>query len=148
MEKLKIALIGYGVIGKRVADAIALQDDMELTGVCDVINDWRIGAAIDKGYPVYAANMDAQEKMREVGIPLEGNMTELLKKVDLAVDCTPKKIAAQNVQMYKSQNIKFIMQGGEKHEVTGHSFSLENNYASSSRKMRKSPFLKLIRALV
>ena len=42
MKKQKIALIGYGVIGKRVADAVALQDDMELTGVADVISDWRI----------------------------------------------------------------------------------------------------------
>jgi len=35
----KIALIGYGVIGKRVADAITLQDDMELIWICDVISD-------------------------------------------------------------------------------------------------------------
>ena len=49
MIKKKIALIGYGVIGKRVADAIALQNDMVLSGVCDVISDWRIQAAVDKG---------------------------------------------------------------------------------------------------
>jgi glyceraldehyde-3-phosphate dehydrogenase (NAD(P)) len=38
--KQKIALVGYGVIGKRVADAVALQDDMELSGVCEVINSF------------------------------------------------------------------------------------------------------------
>jgi glyceraldehyde-3-phosphate dehydrogenase (NAD(P)) len=36
--KQKIALIGYGVIGKRIVEAIALQNDMELSGVCEVIN--------------------------------------------------------------------------------------------------------------
>ena len=46
--KKKVAIIGYGVIGKRVADAVAKQDDMELTGVCDVISDWRIHSAIKK----------------------------------------------------------------------------------------------------
>jgi hypothetical protein len=30
------ALNGYGVIGKRIADAVNLQDDMELIGVNDV----------------------------------------------------------------------------------------------------------------
>ena len=29
----KIAINGYGTIGKRVADAVAIQDDMRLAGV-------------------------------------------------------------------------------------------------------------------
>jgi|TARA_R110002050_G_C8931069_1_gene511994 glyceraldehyde-3-phosphate dehydrogenase (NAD(P)) len=129
--KKKIALIGYGVIGKRVADAIALQEDMELAGVCDVISDWRIQAAVSKGYTIYAATPEAKINMEQVDIFPAGNMTDLLDVADLVVDCTPKKIAAQNVQMYKEREIKFILQGGEKHETTGHSFSAENNYASA-----------------
>ena len=39
MDKVKVAVNGYGVIGKRVADAVCLQDDMELIGVCDVALD-------------------------------------------------------------------------------------------------------------
>ncbi|GAA0893562.1 phosphorylating glyceraldehyde-3-phosphate dehydrogenase [Fulvivirga kasyanovii] len=129
--KKKIALIGYGVIGKRVADAITLQEDMELAGVCDVISDWRIQAAVSKGYPIYAATPEAKSNMEQVAISPAGNMTDLLDVADLVVDCTPKKIAAQNVQTYKEREIKFILQGGEKHETTGHSFSAENNYASA-----------------
>jgi glyceraldehyde-3-phosphate dehydrogenase (NAD(P)) len=129
--KKKIALIGYGVIGKRVADAIALQDDMELAGVCDVISDWRIQTAVNKGYPVYAASGAAKDTMAQTGVPLAGIMTDLLDIADLVVDCTPKKIAAKNVETYKARKIQFILQGGEKHETTGHSFSAENNYASA-----------------
>jgi glyceraldehyde-3-phosphate dehydrogenase (NAD(P)) len=51
--------------------------------------------------------------------------------VDLVVDCTPKKVAAKNVERYKSQGKKFIVQGGEKHETAGHSFSAENNYQTA-----------------
>ena len=33
MKKIKVAINGYGAFGKRVADTVNLQDDMELTGV-------------------------------------------------------------------------------------------------------------------
>lgn len=33
-KKVRVAVNGYGVIGKRIADAIAAQDDMELGSVC------------------------------------------------------------------------------------------------------------------
>ncbi|MDG2432394.1 type II glyceraldehyde-3-phosphate dehydrogenase [Flavobacterium sp.] len=126
-----VALIGYGVIGKRVADAINAQDDMKLIGVCDVISDWRIQNAVRKSYAIYAATPDAAITMKAAGISVKGNMTELLSKVDLVVDCTPKNIAAKNVEIYKNKGIKFILQGGEKHETTGHSFSAESNYKTA-----------------
>lgn len=127
----KIALIGYGVIGKRVADAITLQDDMELIGICDVISDWRIWTAVNKKYLIYAATTDAQLEMKQANIPVEGSIIDLLDSADLVVDCTPKNIAIQNMALYKEHNLKFILQGGEKHETTGHSFSAESNYISA-----------------
>lgn len=33
MAKAKIAVNGYGTIGKRVADAVRAQDDMEVVGI-------------------------------------------------------------------------------------------------------------------
>jgi glyceraldehyde-3-phosphate dehydrogenase/erythrose-4-phosphate dehydrogenase len=36
MKKIKVAINGYGDIGKRVADAVTLQDDMVLAGVCEL----------------------------------------------------------------------------------------------------------------
>lgn len=127
----KIGLVGYGVIGKRVADAINVQDDMTLVGVCDVISDWRIQNAVRKNYDIYAATTEAEQEMKASGITVTGNMQDLLNKVDLVVDCTPKNIAAKNVEIYKKKGIKFILQGGEKHQTTGHSFSAENNYRSA-----------------
>jgi glyceraldehyde-3-phosphate dehydrogenase (NAD(P)) len=131
MKKVKVAINGYGVIGKRVADAIILQDDMELVGVCDIITDWRINMAVQKGYPVFAFNADFKKLMTEAGVPVKGTLSDLIKEVDIIVDCTPKKIAAQNIEKYKASNLKFIVQGGEKHETTGHSFSAENNYETA-----------------
>jgi glyceraldehyde-3-phosphate dehydrogenase (NAD(P)) len=104
---------------------------LKLVGVCDVISDWRIQNAVRKEYNIYAATPEAEKEMKIGNIPLKGSMQELLKKVDLVVDCTPKNIAAQNIKMYKEIGVKFIVQGGEKHETTGHSFSAENNYKSA-----------------
>lgn len=127
-DKIKVAITGYGVIGKRVADAVRLQDDMELSGVCDVVSDWRVKVAAHKRYPVFAFDTASQEQMVKAGIQVQGTLTDLLKSCELVVDCTPKKIAAQNIEKYKEAGLKFIVQGGEKHETTGHSFSAENNY--------------------
>ena len=33
MESIKVAINGFGTIGKRVADAVDAQDDMEIIGV-------------------------------------------------------------------------------------------------------------------
>ena len=38
-QNVRIAVNGYGVIGKRVADAVAAQDDMTLAGVADVATE-------------------------------------------------------------------------------------------------------------
>lgn len=131
MKKIKVAVNGYGVIGKRVADAVSIQDDMELVGVCDVITDWRIKMASIKQYKVFASDLTFMNMMNESGINTSGILNDLLALSDIIVDCTPKKIAAQNIEHYKKIGKKFILQGGESHEATGHSFNAENNYSTA-----------------
>ena len=36
LAKIRVAVNGYGVIGKRVAAAVRVQDDMALVGVADI----------------------------------------------------------------------------------------------------------------
>lgn len=131
MTKIRVAINGYGVIGKRVADAVYLQDDMELVGICDISADWRIRMARDKKYPVFAFDAPTGLKMENAGISISGYLDDMLASSDVIVDCTPKKIAAQNIIKYRSAGLKFIVHGGEKHEVTGHSFSAESNYETA-----------------
>ena len=131
MDKIKVAVNGYGIIGKRVADAVMLQPDMELVGVSDVASDWRIRMANNKDIPVYAATTDARLRMHEAGIETSGYFEDLIQQVDIEVDCAPKKYGAQNARTYREAGVKFIVQGGEKHEITGHSFVAEANYDSA-----------------
>ena len=127
-ENTRVAVNGYGVIGKRVAAAVAAQDDMTLAGVADVATDWRVAVARAKGYPLFGATLEHVRAMTEAGLDPAGTLDDLLGDADVVVDCTPKKVAAGNVERYRERGIKFIVQGGEKHTVTGHSFTAENNY--------------------
>ena len=130
-KKVRVVVNGYGVIGKRIAEAIAVQDDMELVGVADVVSDWRIKVAVERGYPVYASTPEAAEQMRVAGIPVVGILDDLLKQVDVVADATPKKVAAANFEKYTAAELKSIFQGGEKHSLTGHSFVAQANYETA-----------------
>lgn len=130
-ERIRVAVNGYGVIGKRVADAVACQADMELVGVADIETDWRMKTALRKGFKLFASIDDRVNPMQQAGFDVSGTLDDLLEHVDVVVDCTPKPIGAMNAERYRSHGVKFIVQGGEKHEVTGHSFVAEASYASA-----------------
>ena len=130
-KKVRVLVNGYGVIGKRIADAVAAQDDMELVGVADVVSDWRIKVAVEKGYPIFASSAEAGAQMRSAGIPVAGDLDNALGKIDVVADATPKKVAASNFEKYKALGIKSIFQGGEKHSLTGHSFVAQANYETA-----------------
>ncbi|MDI6816388.1 MAG: type II glyceraldehyde-3-phosphate dehydrogenase [Actinomycetota bacterium] len=133
-EKVNVGVNGYGVIGKRVADAVAKQDDMQLVGVSDIVYDYRIRVAAERGYSIYASVADKRSTMEQANIPVVGTLDELLGKVDVIVDCTPKGIGAKNKAIYEKAGVKAIFQGGEEHELTGMSFTAQVNYAEALNK--------------
>jgi len=127
-EKVRVGVNGYGVIGKRVADAIAMQDDMQLIGVSDVVYDYRVKVALERGYHVYASTPDRRTSMEDACIPVAGTLENLLRQVHVIVDCTPKGMGEHNKRLYEKAGIKAIFQGGEEHELTGLSFTAQVNY--------------------
>ncbi|MHC1636553.1 MAG: type II glyceraldehyde-3-phosphate dehydrogenase [Candidatus Nezhaarchaeales archaeon] len=130
-SKVRVLVNGYGVIGKRVADAIARQDDMELVGVSDVDADWRVKMAVKRGYKVYCSSPDRLDHMKKGGIEVEGLITDVIKDVDVVVDCTPAKIGAKNKEIYAKYGVKAVFEGGEAHETAGVSFVATCNYNES-----------------
>jgi len=131
MKKIRVAINGYGVIGKRVADAVSIQTDMELVGVCDVSQDWRIKMALQKKYKVFSADTESQSAMIKSGIEVSGLLKDLLVLCDVVVDCTPGKFGVTNIEKYKQAGVKYIFNGGEKHNTTQHSFVAEASYETA-----------------
>jgi glyceraldehyde-3-phosphate dehydrogenase (NAD(P)) len=130
MNKVTVGVNGYGVIGKRVADAILMQPDMELVGVADIATDWRI-ASVANRLPIFAATEDAGLAMTVAGLRPRGTLDELVELSDIIIDTTPKHVAAGNLERYRTAGVKAVFQGGESHATTGHSFVAQANYDSA-----------------
>ncbi len=127
--KVRVAINGFGTIGKRVADAVSLQKDMEVVGVTKTKPDFEAKLAIKKGYKLYAAIPERAEVFEKAGLPIEGTIEDLLDKADIVVDCSPGKVGAENkAKYYEKKGIKAIFQGGEKSNVAEVSFNALANY--------------------
>ena len=130
---IKVGLIGFGTIGKRVADAVALQKDMQLVGITGHSYDYKIEVAKKKGFRIFAA--DGSDEFIKNGIKPEGDINDLVGEADVIVDCTPKKIGKENKERYYlPKKVKAIFQGGEKHEIADASFVAQCNYNEALNK--------------
>ncbi len=127
MVKAKIAVNGYGTIGKRVADAVQAQDDMEIIGISKTKPNYEAAVAHQKGYDIYAPASSAGA-FEKAGMPIAGTIEEMVEKADLVVDCTPGGVGEENKPMYERAGVKAIWQGGEEHELAGFSFNAVSNY--------------------
>lgn len=130
-ERVKVAVNGYGVIGRRIADAVACMPDMDLAGVVDVATDYHVRFAERRGYNLFASTPEALVAMREAGLNPQGLLDDLLRQTDVVVDCTPVGIGARNKPAYERAGVKMIFQGGETHEVAGYSFVGQVNYGGA-----------------
>ncbi|NIM94697.1 MAG: type II glyceraldehyde-3-phosphate dehydrogenase [Anaerolineales bacterium] len=130
-NKVSVGVKGYSVIGKTIADAALLQSDMELIGVSDLATDYRRKVAAVLGLPIFSSLPEKVGEMKTAGIPIEGTIDDLLAAIDVVVDCTPKGIGAKNLECYGNAGGKAVFQGGEKHELTNHSFVVQANYETA-----------------
>lgn len=138
---IKVGVAGYGVIGQRLADGVALQKDMELVGVADVAPTLSVRALKEKGMPykLYNALPENQKLFEDAGIPVSGTLEELVQSVDIMLDATSAGVGAKNKELYKKYNKKAIFQGGEKNSVADVFF---HGYANFEKGIGQQ-FLKL-----
>ena len=113
---VKVGVIGYGVIGQRLADGVALQQDMELVGVVDVAPTLPIRALKERGMPYKLYNAAPQNAglFEAAGIPVSGSMEDLLQQVDIVLDATSAGVGAKNKELYKKFGKKSDFPGGRK----------------------------------
>ena len=130
MAKIRVGVAGYGTIGQRLADGVALQGDMELIGVADLAPTLAIRALHEKGMPYDLYLVEGADKAQfdKLGIPVAGTFDDLLGKVDIMLDSSPGGVGAKNTALYEKAGVKAIFQGGEKNSVADVFFHGYANY--------------------
>ena len=126
--KVRVAINGYGTIGKRVADAVSKQPDMELVGVAKTRPSFEARRAVEKGYPLYVAGEGKLSDFEAVGLRTAGPVSELFAKADVVVDAAPDKVGKENRKIYEKLGLRAIFQGGEKADVAEASFNALGNF--------------------
>ena len=128
MKKIKVAINGYGTIGRRVADAVLKQDDMTLIGVSKRNPDFRCGEAKERKIPIYSIDENAED-FETAGYQIKGDVQDLLREADVVIDCAPKAQGSKNLETYKKfPKLKAVFQGGEDHDMCEVSFNSQSNY--------------------
>ena len=130
-DMTQVGVNGYGTIGKRVADAVVAQPDMELAGVAKTRPNFEAEAAARHGYPLYAAVADRADRFADAGLDLAGSVEDLVAASDVVVDCTPSGIGAENRSLYADHDTPAIFQGGEDADVADVSFNARANFTKS-----------------
>ncbi|MEM5792991.1 MAG: type II glyceraldehyde-3-phosphate dehydrogenase [Candidatus Aenigmatarchaeota archaeon] len=132
---VRVAVNGMGVIGKRVAHAVKLQDDMKLVAISTRSPSPTLKTILEPKGPLYgthlyACSQESLENMKKAGMIVNGTLEDLLSKgeVDVVVDCTPKKVGAENKKIYEKYGVRAIFQGGEKSGVGTMTFNSFVNY--------------------
>ena len=120
---IRVGVNGYGTIGKRVADAVAAQSDMELVGVTKTSPDYGAETAVRRGYDLYAATGDRPAAFADAGFEIAGSLGDLLDVVDVVVDCAPAGIGERNRPTYEAHDTPAIYQGGEDGDIADASFN-------------------------
>lgn len=138
---VKVGVVGYGVIGQRLADGVAMQKDMELVGVADVGPTLAVMALKEKGMPYdfYLAVPENREKLEQYDIPITGSLEDLVAKSDIILDATSAGVGAKNKELYAKHGKRAVFQGGEKTSVADVFFHGYANYEEGLGKQ----FLKL-----
>ena len=130
MKKIRVGVAGYGTIGQRLADGVAMQEDMELVGVVDRAPNLAVRALYERGMPydLYLVDDADPAPLKEMGISVTGTFQELLGKVDIVLDASPGGVGAKNKELYEKAGVKAIFQGGEKNTVADVFFHGYANY--------------------
>ena len=120
---IRVGVNGYGTIGKRVADAVAAQPDMELVGVTKTSPNYGAEAAVRRGYDLYAAVDDRIDEFEDSELSVAGTLSDLLDAIDVVVDCSPSGIGERNRPRYDAHDTLAVFQGGEDASVADESFN-------------------------
>jgi len=124
----QVGVVGYGTIGRRVADAVGRQPDMDLAGVAKRSPDYAASLARESGIDLFAPDEDGQERFAGADLRTAGTVADLVEGADAIVDATPAGVGERYRDLYREHDTPAIFQGGEDADVAETSFVARANY--------------------
>ncbi|PSH02268.1 MAG: type II glyceraldehyde-3-phosphate dehydrogenase, partial [Nanohaloarchaea archaeon QH_8_44_6] len=143
---VKVVVNGIGTIGKRVAEALNKQDDMELYGLSDVSAGQGLITLLSPegelhGTDLYASNKKGLEQLQEDGMHVEGLLEDQMDEGDIVGDATPPGVDEMNKEnLYEPHDVKAIFQGGAADDIAEVKFNADANYDEA----RGEQFVKVV----
>lgn len=133
---MRIAVVGMGVIGKRLATAVLQQPDMTLAGVA--VRSVGVGVLAHRQLTYHAATPETAEALRRSGIEPAGDLDDLLAGADLVIDAGQGGTGAGRFPRYQRAGITSVFCGGETDARLGPMVHPALNYAHAldSRSIR------------
>lgn len=110
---VKLFINGYGNIGKRLASAILMDNEIELVGIAKYTLDDKIHEALNNDLKVYVPE-NKVDQFKNKGYPIAGTIDEACNKSDLIIDAAKEGIGFENKRkLYEPLQKPAIFQGGE-----------------------------------
>ncbi len=110
---VKVFLNGYGTIGRRVAYALANDNEVEFIGVGKYSIDDRAREARDLGFNIFVPE-DKVKEFNASGFSVKGTVIDAIKASDLVIDASKDGMGYENkVKYYIPLRKPAIFQGGE-----------------------------------
>ena len=116
---IKVGINGYGTIGKRVAEAVTLQNDMEIVGIVKTKPTYELRGALDANYSVYASTKNKIPFFQSKGVEISGVTEDLVAIADIIIDCTPGKLGVNNMESMRKTFINSVEGGYKGYEMAG-----------------------------
>lgn len=127
---VKVAVNGFGSIGKRVAEAVQKHERLELVGVAKYTPDNDVKLANLMGINVFTSN-----KENFADIDVAGTLDDMIQQSSIVVDASPEGRGAKNKQdIYVPNKKAAVFQGGEDGSVAEMSFNSRSNFDDAKHK--------------
>jgi len=123
---IRVGIVGFGTIGKRVADAVTSQPDMTVAGVAKRRPTGAAEVAVRRGFSLYAGG--APPAFESADLDVAGTKADLVDESDVVVDATPAGVGAEHRDLYEATDTPAIYQGGEDGDVAETTFVAGANY--------------------
>jgi glyceraldehyde-3-phosphate dehydrogenase (NAD(P)) len=128
---VRVGILGYGTIGRRLATAVTQQPDMLLVGVAGRRESTALHRAQSQGYRTYYVEDSRQHSSS--GAAFE----ELLDSSDVLLDCTPSGIPdSYRDPIRRHPHLLTIVQGGEASDSCDVSFNSLANFSDAAKNSR------------